>query len=260
MLQWLPAVAAIIYFLASWQFLRVERHAHSPLWALGVMVLACQVHALGLIYAVGQGDGLNLSVFNVVSVFAWSVACLSVLWLWRASVALAGVIINSINVIIVVLPLIFVSEKPFLSTLETGMVWHILTAIAAWTVLTIATIHALLYGMLYQRLKQKQLKKNNIMSLVGFERVMIVLTVIGFVLLSVSLVTGWLFVEDLFAQHLWHKTVLTMLAWLVYAWLLFAYFIAHQRGLAIVHVLLGAYVLLIAGYVVSNIVLQFVVV
>lgn len=260
MLQWLPAFAAIIYFIASWKFLRVERDAHNPLWALGIMVLACQVHALGLIHAIGQGNGLNLSVFNVVSVFAWSVVCLSVLWLWRASAALAGVIINSINVVIVILPMIFVSEKPFLSTLEAGMVWHILTAIAAWTVLTIATVHALLYGMLYQRLKQKKINKNNKMSLIGLERVMVVLTVIGFVLLSISLLTGWLFVEDLFAQHLWHKTILTMLSWLVYAWLLFAYFIAHQRGLVIAYVLLGAYVLLVAGYVVSNIVLQFVVV
>ena len=85
------------------------------------------------------------------------------------------------------------------------------------------------------------------------------LTAIGVCLLGLSLFSGWLFVDNLFAQHLWHKTVLTIIAWLVYAWLCFAYFIGHQRGMKIVLINALGYTLLLAGYVVSNVILQFVI-
>ncbi len=256
---WLSPMASLLYLVSAWMFWRVEKKAHNPLWALGVMVFACQAHALTLIMAIGRGSGLNLSVFNVISIFAWSIACLSVIWLWRSSLALGGVIVTLINALLVMLPCIFISEKPFLNHLDSGMIWHILTAVAAWTVLSIAALHAILYGIFFQRLKQKLLKKGNFMSLAGIERVMMILTAIGFVLLGISLATGWLYVEDLFAQHLWHKTILTMFSWLIYSWLLFAYFIGHKRGVFVVYISLLAYVLLIVGYIVSNIVLQFIV-
>jgi ABC-type uncharacterized transport system permease subunit len=36
-------------------------------------------------------------------------------------------------------------------------------------------------------------------------------------MLTLALVTGILFLEDIFAQHLVHKTVLSIIAWLVFA-------------------------------------------
>ena len=39
----------------------------------------------------------------------------------------------------------------------------------------------------------------------------------GTVILSVSIAAGFYYVQDLFAQHLIHKTVLTVIAWIVYA-------------------------------------------
>src|SRR3546814_5626645 len=43
---------------------------------------------------------------------------------------------------------------------------------------------------------------------------------VGFVLLTATLLTGVLFVDDLFAQHLVHKTVLSILSWLAFGALL----------------------------------------
>lgn len=260
MQMWLAVLASCVYLIAAGMFFRVARRGAHPMWALGGLVLACQLHAFGLIEAVKQFNTLNLSVFNVVSIVAWSVACLAMVWLWRASLALAGVVIALINALVVVLPLVFVSEKAFLSALPVGMLWHILTAIAAWTVLTIAMLHALLYGVMFSRLKQKRLARGGqALSLVGVERVFVMLMFIGVVFLGASLATGWVFVEDLFAQHLWHKTVLTMLSWGVYVWVLWGYFFKNERGLRVMYGALVGYGLLLVGYVVSNIVLQFVV-
>ncbi len=49
----------------------------------------------------------------------------------------------------------------------------------------------------------------------------------GWSLLSLSLLSGWLFVDNLFAQHLAHKTILSCFAWVVFAVLLWG---RHQLG------------------------------
>lgn len=51
----------------------------------------------------------------------------------------------------------------------------------------------------------------------------------GWSLLSLSLLSGWLFVDNLFAQHLAHKTILSCFAWVVFAVLLWG---RHQARLA----------------------------
>ncbi|UJF24354.1 cytochrome c biogenesis protein CcsA [Suttonella sp. R2A3] len=256
---WLPIAISIVYLLAAHAFWRTSRARFNPLWALGLMVLACQGHALVLIGQVGEGEAINLSIVNVLSIYGWAVACLSVIWLWRANVALAGVMICLLNALLIVLPLLFPTQKAFMANLDQGMLWHILSSIAAWTVLSVALINALLYGWMFHRLKQRQLSRHNPMALIGFERMMVWFSVIGFLLLSLSLFSGWLFVEDLFAQHLWHKTLFTILAWVVYGWLCFVYFIMHQRGMRVVYINFLGYGLLLTGYVISNIILQFIV-
>ncbi len=259
---WLPLFTVFAYVAAAAGFVRVYRKPQrriNPLWVLGILVCACQGHALSLIVSLQANNHLNLSVFNMVSVNAWFVACISVFWLWRASMALGGVVICLVNAVAVALPLVFVSDKPFAPHLSPGMWWHILTSIAAWTFISLAFLHALLYGWLFRRLKRKQLKDISVSSLVSLERVMMLQAVTGFILLAIALLTGWMFVDNLFAQHLVHKTVLTFLAWLALGWLIFSYYIRRQRGTPLVVEMCAVFILLLMGYVLSNFILQFVI-
>ena len=258
---WLPLFTIFAYVAAAAGFVRVYRkplRRINPLWVLGILVCACQGHALSLIVSLQANGHLNLSIFNMVSVNAWFVACISVFCLWRVSMALGGVVICLVNAVAVALPLVFVSDKPFAPHLSPGMWWHILTSIAAWTFISLAFLHAALYGWLFRRLKRKQLKDISVSSLVSLERVMMLQAVTGFILLAIALLTGWMFVDDLFAQHLVHKTVLTLLAWLALGWMLFSYYIREQRGLTLVLEMCAAFILLLTGYVLSNVILQFI--
>ncbi|SUO95458.1 cytochrome C assembly family protein [Suttonella ornithocola] len=251
----LPFLVICLYLGTAWQFYRATRSHSSSFTALAFLFAACQLHAFLLITTIG--NTLNFSIFNVVSAFAWSVAVLSFFWLWKKQMALGGVIISIVNASLVVLAAVFVSRKPFLSNLQGGMIWHILLSMAAWTVLTIALIHNVLFMYLFQRLKNKRLKNTNLASLANLERISVLYLLLGFLLLLAALMSGWMFVENLFAQHLWHKTVLTMLSAAVYGWTLFLYYGRHYRGLIIVYWAFAAYALLMMGYVISNIVLQF---
>ncbi|MDO4435268.1 MAG: cytochrome c biogenesis protein CcsA [Cardiobacteriaceae bacterium] len=257
-----PLLAVLVmglYLSASIFFWQVHRHARPPKHAVFLLCSALLLHAALLYWLVKHHGVLDLSVFKVISLYGWGVALLSLFWFWRSSMALAGVVVCLANAFLVLLPHIFVSEKIFGGELARGMIWHILSSVAAWTTLTISFIHALLYRWLFQRLKHKQLKNIKALSLNGLERGMILISSLGFLFLSISLLTGWLFVDDLFTQHLAHKTILTMLAWLSLAWILLASYTRSIRGMSLVYGLLAMFTLLLMGYVLSNIILQFIV-
>lgn len=257
---WLPLFVAMLYLLTGVSFFAVLRGRFSAFWALALLFIACQSHAFLLITTVSHDvHVLNLSIFNVISIFAWTVACLSFIWLWRKEMALGGIMISGINALLIFFAAVFQSNKPFLQDSSSGMMWHILLSIAAWTVLSIALIHSVLYLYIYQRLKNKQLRNYKMASLSNLERLSMNYNLLGCVLLFLSLLSGFVFVHDLFAQHLWHKTVFTIASALLYAWILFCYFFRLPRTLRLIYLSFVAYALLVTGYVVSNIVLQFVI-
>jgi ABC-type uncharacterized transport system permease subunit len=80
----------------------------------------------------------------------------------------------------------------------------------------------------------------------------------GFALLTLALVSGILFVENLFAQHLIHKTVLSLAAWAVFGVLLFGRWRWGWRGRRAVRLTLAGMVLLLLGFLGSRFVLELV--
>jgi len=88
------------------------------------------------------------------------------------------------------------------------------------------------------------------------EKLLFHMIAIGFVLLTVALASGLIYLEDMFAQHLVHKTVLTMAAWVVFGILLGGHYIAGWRGPTAVKLTVGAFVLLVLGYFGSKLVLE----
>jgi len=80
--------------------------------------------------------------------------------------------------------------------------------------------------------------------------------IIGFICLSLSLVSGMIFLENMFAQHLAHKTILSILAWLVFAILLAGRWLAGWRGRTAIRWTLGGFISLMLAYFGSKFVLE----
>jgi ABC-type uncharacterized transport system permease subunit len=78
----------------------------------------------------------------------------------------------------------------------------------------------------------------------------------GFALLTLTLVSGAFFIENLFAQHLVHKVVLAMIAWVVFAVLLFGRWRFGWRGRKALRWTVAGYVLLGLSYFGSKVVLE----
>ena len=81
---------------------------------------------------------------------------------------------------------------------------------------------------------------------------------IGAGLLTLALFSGLMFLQDIFAQHLLHKTVLSLIAWAVFAILLLGRLKLGWRGRQAVHWVLAGYGLLALSYFGSRFVLEFI--
>ena len=78
----------------------------------------------------------------------------------------------------------------------------------------------------------------------------------GFILLTVSLGSGMIFINDLFAQHLAHKTILSIVAWLVFGTLLWGRRFRGWRGRVAVRMTLAGILLLLLSYFGTKLVLE----
>src|SRR6202035_846229 len=99
---------------------------------------------------------------------------------------------------------------------------HILLSMAAAALLFAAAVTALLLVFLDRRLRTRRIADlpSILPPLDALERAMFRLIGAGFVLLTLSLFTGFVFVTNLFTQHLIHKTVLSLIAWTIFGVLL----------------------------------------
>jgi ABC-type uncharacterized transport system permease subunit len=79
---------------------------------------------------------------------------------------------------------------------------------------------------------------------------------LGFFLLSLSLISGFIFLDDLFAQHLAHKTILSIIAWIVIAILLWGRYYSGWRGRTAIRYVFTSFILLMLAYFGSKVVLE----
>src|SRR5690349_4230829 len=124
-----------------------------------------------------------------------------------------------------------------------------LLTLAAVQAITLALQDALLHGKSGNALVQA------LPPLQTMERALFVLIGLGFVLLSLSLLSGLLFVEDMLAQHLVQKTVLSVVAWTLFGGLLWGRWRWGWRGRTAVRWTLAGYGVLILAYFGTKLVL-----
>ncbi|OUS14384.1 hypothetical protein A9Q89_00050 [Gammaproteobacteria bacterium 53_120_T64] len=130
------------------------------------------------------------------------------------------------------LSLLPIWQSPPRNSLPLGLSLHILLSIIAYSLLSIATLEALFLS--YQNRQLHQHHSSALMRILPplqtMESLLFSLLITGFTLLTLALVSGLFFVDNFFAQHLVHKTVFSIVAWLLYATLLWGHFRWGWRG------------------------------
>jgi len=251
--------AALLYSLASLLLARQLARREPPRTALvlGLGALALPLHLLCVHAAIYQPDGLNLGIFHVISLVGWLLGTLAIgmsLYQPVVSITLGAFPLAALGIL---LSLFVPAPYAPLTTLSRGAESHILLSILAYSVLMIAAAQAILLAIQDRQLRQHKRGLLNILPpLQTMERMLFDLIAVGFVLLSLAIITGFLTVNDFFAQHLVHITVLTLAAWLVFAVLLGGRHWLGWRGTTAIRFTLWGFGLLLLGFYGSKVVLE----
>lgn len=252
-------LAAALYSYAGYQQYRLlsGQITEQPKSVRKLGLLALTLHTLAVYITLHPGNGIQLSFFPVSSLIAWLIAGLVILSSLKKPLQslFVGVFpLAAICVLLASLTPTTALAKPY----EPGLIVHILSSILAYSVFTIAAIQALLVN-----LQDTQLRKHHTRGLVNalpplqvMEKLLFEMLWTGLALLSVSLVTGVLFVEDIFAQDLVHKTVLSIIAWILYAVILWGRHQQGWRGITATRWTLGGFVLLMLAFFGSKLVVE----
>jgi ABC-type uncharacterized transport system permease subunit len=135
---------------------------------------------------------------------------------------------------------------------------HILISLLAYGLLTVGAIVAVYAIVQDRRLRAGKLSTVNQLfaPLETTEALLYGIAAAGFLALLLAVMTGFVFVEDLFAQHLVHKTVLSLIALLLFGVLLAGRQFAGWRGRRAVSLYLWGFATLGLAYFGSRFVLE----
>ena len=205
-----------------------------------------------------QNSGFNFSFFSTSSLVAMIVALLLLIAALTKPVEKLGIAIFPIAATMLALELNFADKTQPPSSYNWAMSTHILTSIIAFSLLNIAALQAILLAIQDQQLKSHPPKRfiQSLPPLQTMESLLFQMLGAGIVFLTISLVSGFLFIEDLFAQHLVHKTVLSILAWVIFTCLLIGRSRYGWRGQTAIQWTLIGFVLLLLAYFGSKLVLE----
>jgi ABC-type uncharacterized transport system permease subunit len=260
-------VVAGAYLLLAWLTWRtLAAPERSGRWRAVVLPLLALAHATLLGLAIGGSGEFHFGFAQALS--ATLLLAVLVLWIEGMFVPVRGldVVVLPAAALSVLLPFAFPGAAIGAGVDSTALRLHLLVAMAAYSLLTIAALHALLMALVDRRLHSPLQAPTRgvgrifgqVPSLLALENLLFRLIWVGFILLTATLVTGVFFSEQLFGRALRfeHKTIFTIASWLVFAGLLGGRLVFGWRGRTALRWTFAGFLMLLLAYVGSRFVLE----
>lgn len=245
----------LLYLLAAAAFAssRLPRFSVQgrPLFLLACVLVAIGIslHSNSLYGLILVADGFNLSLGNTVSMIGLQLALISLIA--AIDPALRGI---SAGLLLLGAFAALTTSIEILPTPTMTLAWqvraHILISLMSYGFLTVGAIVAVFAMVQERRLQARRISAANSLfaPLETTEKLLFGITAVGFAGLALAISSGLMFVDDLFAQHLAHKAVFSLLALFVFGVLLAGRFFAGWRGTRAVKLYLAGFLLLCLAY------------
>ena len=250
----LAVLAAALYVLcalSNWRGLRTQL-------ASGLALAALALHAAALLGAVVHDGNLSLGVTEALSVFAWQAALLLWVFCLVQPVHALSVAIYPLAAIAAIGAALWPTPMAAIPLSDWKIQLHVVLSLFSAGFLTLAAAQAVTLAVQDRLLHDKAPGRlvDTLPPLQTMERLLFLMIGLGFFMLSLSLLSGLLFVDNLMAQHLAHKTVLSLAAWGVFGGLLWGRWRRGWRGRTAIRWALTGYAVLILAYFGSKLVLE----
>ncbi|MDR2001128.1 MAG: cytochrome c biogenesis protein CcsA [Zoogloeaceae bacterium] len=229
-------------------------------WERLWLLVALLAHGTALADGLFAGGVMHFSFSIALSLIFW----LAVAFYWIESfyIRMGGlqVFVLPAAVISVLLPIVFPAQHMLINADSLQFRAHFLIAMLAYSLFTLAALHAILMAIAEQRLHSGRLTPllASLPPLLAMETLLFRLINIAFVLLTLTLLSGTLFSESLFGKALTfdHKTVFAFLSWFIFAYLLWGRHFRGWRGRKALRLTLTGFAVLLLAYVGSRFVLE----
>ena len=251
-------LATLFYCLSAFLIYRQLGTARHQRWvALGPATVAMLLQAVALNSLIIRPEGLNLGFFPAFALIAWLISIQILLSCIYRRIESLGIIVFPISGFAGIVASLHLSDH-MISIGDSSIQAHIMVSVIAYSLVTLGAFQA---GLLaYQ---DHAIRRHHPGGFIRFlpplhdmETLLFQFLGFGFVCLSASLLSGFIFLEDIFAQHLVHKTVLSLVAWIMLAILLFGRVRFGWRGKTAIRWTLSAFVFLMLAFFGSKLVLE----
>ncbi len=231
-------------------------------------LLAWLLHGASLAMIVIEPDYLRFGFAVMLSAAMW--LTVAAYWVENLSFAVDGLrrLALPLAAIAIVLPVLFPGSLVPLAGKSPLFSWHIALSTLAYGSLTIAAFHAVMMAAQESRLHSLNVSAgggswfghmvDRLPALLTMERLLFRLISIGFVLLTATVLSGVFFSEELFGKpfRLEHKTVFTLLSWVLFGVLLAGRYWRGWRGRTALSFTLTGFATLLLAYVGSRFVME----
>ena len=242
--------------IAIWRLM--DGHNKSKIHQIIVRVfwlLAIVCHAYSLMPIFDNDYSINLSINYALIIVAFIISI---------TLYISSIFGNTQFLGIIILPIlssIFLfdfTNAPISIPLNNFLFIHVIISLISYSILCLSAAQSVIL-----KIQEKKLQSNqpiglitSLPSLDAMDNLLFKILALGVIFLSASLLSGFIFLEDIFAQHLAHKTILSILAWIVFLFLIFARKIYGWRGNNAANVTLIGFFMLFLSYFGTKAVLE----
>jgi len=223
--------------------------------------IAVLLHSYSLYNNVVTDLGFQFGFFNVASIVGMVNSLLILVMSLKRQTELLAAIVLPISALALLLEIIYPSSHLLPPGSPMGLQIHVLISIIAYSLLGLAALIAIVLAMQNRLLHRHHTGGilHHLPALQVMEKLLFDYITAGFIGLSIALATGFIFLENIFAQHLVHKTALSLIAWLVFGTLLVGRTLMGWRGRIAIRWTLSGFATLMLAYFGSKFVLEFII-
>lgn len=259
----ISGLIAIISYLISSIFqarrLRNRKVDESPdklVFAFGV--IAVLTHAVSAGSVIRHPDGYHFGIVQISTLIFASISVIVLISSLRKPFGALIVGLFPLAALSIAASITITSTFPP-QDLHAGIAAHILLSILGYSTLTIAALQATFLAFQNYQLRHRHAASviKRFPPLQDMENFLFELLWVGQVLLSLGLIAGFIFIDDMWAQGLLHKTFFSILAWLIFSVLLWGRHRLGWRGTTAIRGTLIGFLFLILGFYGSKFVLEF---
>ncbi|MGB5735045.1 MAG: cytochrome c biogenesis protein CcsA [Thiohalocapsa sp.] len=261
------AIVSILSYLGSaglvgWRLFKRINLPQARLRQLTLLLgfIGLAMHTWLLYRGIFSHAGLNLAFFNALSLAAWTVVASLLISSLSKPIENLGLVILPLAALAVLLDLLYPSVTFMSEDASWILKLHVLLSMLAYSLLTLASVQALLLAVQDRYLRKRRPGGfiRALPPLMTMEALLFEMIGVGFILLTLALLSGFAFLDNMFAQHLVHKTVLSVVAWMVFGGLLLGRRVWGWRGRKAIIWTLTGFAILILAYFGSKLVLELV--